>query len=237
MDRHGARMAHPTRRVRPMSTPEDALELFPRPVMEDGEHTILQYGQYLVEAPAANRYAALVYMARDVRSAREMLEILAADPEGDLDNTTVHQALCVAAIVMYAKGFGGNNARKGLDAKADIADQLDTDLKAKHAYVLRLRDKYAAHDDGVGEDKERRMAFHIPPSKNYYELGILVGTRRIVSIGPPKANDLLPLFKAVEDLVATERDAERKRFLCDAISNNYAGITLTGRYVERELDI
>lgn len=220
-----------------MATPKDALEVFPRPVMRDGQHTILQYGQYLVEAPAADRYAALVYMARDVRSAREMLEILAADPEGDLDNTTVHQALCVASIVMYTKGFKRNNARKGFDAKVEIEGQLEPDLRAKHDYVIKLRDKFAAHDDGLGEDKERRMAFHLPPSKNHFELGVIVGTRRIVSIGSDKAKDLLPLFKKVEDLVACERDSARKQFLCDAIKNNYAGITLTGRYVERELDI
>ena len=221
-----------------MATPQDALEIFPRPVMEDGKHTILQYGQYLVDAPAADRYAALTYMARDVRSAREMLEILAADPPGDLDNTTVHQALCVASIVMYAKGFKKrNNARKGLVAEQEIAGQLEPDLKAKHDYVMRLRDKYAAHDDGVGEDKERRMAFHLPPSKNYYELGVIVGTRRVVSIGADKAKELLPLFKKVDDLVVSERDSARKQFLCDAIKNNYEGITLTGRYVEGKLDI
>jgi len=221
-----------------MATPEDALEVFPRPVMADGRYSILQYGQYLVDAPAANRFAALAYMARDVRSALEMLEILAADPKGDLDSSTVHQALCIASIVMYAKGFKKRNgARKGLVAEKEIAGQLDPELKAKHDYVMKLRDKYAAHDDGVGEDKERRMAFHLRPTRNHCEIGILVGTRRIVSIGSDKAKELLPLFKRVDHLVTSERDRAREQFLRDAITKNYEGITLTGRYVEQELDI
>ena len=221
-----------------MTTPQDALEVFPRPVVENGKYSVLQYGPYLVDAPAADRYAALTYMARDLRSALEMMEILAADPAGDLDNTTVHQALCIASIVMYAKGFKkGNNARKGLAAEREIAGQLEPHLKTKHDYVIKLRDKYAAHDDGIGEDKERRMSFPLRPANTHLEVGIEVGNSRIVSIGSVKASELMPLFKSVADLVARERDRARTQFLCDAIRNDYSGITLTGRYVKQPLDI
>ena len=220
-----------------MNESVDSLEVFPRSVFSEGSYTVLQYGQYLVDAPGADRHAALTYMARDVQSAREMMEILAEDPPGDLDNTKVHQALCIAAIVMYAKGFKRNNARKGLIASEEIAGQLQPQLKGMHDYVLRLRDKYAAHDDGIGEDKERRMAFPLRPASYTHEVGIIVGTRRVVSIGSEKAKELLPLYRQVEEIVSRERDSARLQFLRDAIGSNYAGITLTGRYVERELGI
>jgi len=216
----------------------DDLEKFPRAVLEDGQYTVLQYGPYVVHAPGADRYAALTYMARDIRSALEMIEILAADQEGDLDNWTVHQALCVAAIVMYAKGFKkANNARKGLLADKEIAGQLEPELRLQHHYVMTLRDKYAAHDDGIGEEKVRTMAFPLQPARFEHEVGILVGTRRVVSFGANKANELLPLFKRVEEIVVLERDNARRQFLRESIRSNYAGITLVGRYSKEEIEI
>src|SRR3546814_13187118 len=60
----------------------DQEEHFPRTIYdESGRYTISGYGQYEVRSPLIKRYAAVVYIRRDLDSALEMIRACAADEQ------------------------------------------------------------------------------------------------------------------------------------------------------------
>src|SRR3546814_727608 len=94
----------------------DQEEHFPRTIYdESGRYTISGYGQYEVRSPLIKRYAAVVYIRRDLDSALEMIRACAADEQCP-GSPLAKRCLWISAVVTYAKALRGGKGRKAFDA-------------------------------------------------------------------------------------------------------------------------
>ena len=210
---------------------------FPRKVFdESGTYTVDESSHFLVESPSIQRYAEITYARRDLETALEMIRACSGDVEAHGDSP-IEQGLWIGAVITYCKSFKRNNARKRFNAQEFIEKSLDSDGLDRHQYLLNLRDKMIAHDDGLGESKLLGLALHGEPPRYVHYVGIGGGRRRVVSMGTDIARELTPHVEHVVALLTDYESKERERTIRELLQSNFADVTLLGLYEEDELDV
>jgi hypothetical protein len=208
-----------------MSGPSDA---FPRYVCDaSGGYAVLTGASYLVDDPRIRELAEIGYARRDVAKAYDFLtQCLLDDDDGH--SGECEEALWVAAVVFYAKPFGRNDARGAFDANAFLKPRFSDEGQRLHEYLRRLRHRWAAHDDGLGEDKT--VAIYLPPSRprSLLEIGLHGPVRRVISLGTDIARLLEPHVGWVRDVLAAHENQRREQIGRELITTQFAGVRLTG---------
>src|SRR5690606_25908936 len=122
-------------------TQADQEERFPRTVYdESGRYTITRYGQYEVRSPLIKRYAAVVYIRRDLDTALEMIRACTTDDECP-GFALAERCLWISAVVTYGKAFKYGGGRTAFNAKEHAEQHFDKERLRTHDYVLKLRDR------------------------------------------------------------------------------------------------
>ncbi len=210
---------------------------FPRKVFDaNGACTVEGSSHFLVESPSIQRFAEITYARRDLETALEMIRACSGDVAAHGDSP-IEQGLWIGAVTTYCKSFKRNNARKRFNAQEFIKKSLDADGLDRHEYLLSLRDKMIAHDDGLGESKLLGLALHGEPPRYVHYVGIGGGRRRVVSMGTDIARELTPHVEHVVALLADYESQERDRTIRELIQSNFADVTLLGLYEDDELDV
>lgn len=202
-------------------------DIFPRSVFDSsGQYTISEGAAYEVNDPRINRYAAIVYARRDLQHAMEFIEVC-CDNEIDEIHPALEQAAWTAALVNYAKPFSKSNARSPKKL-TELSELFDDGTRASHLELLDLRDKMFAHDDGLGESKLVSLYLPSRPPRSHMEVGIGVGTWRVLGLGQDRAKLFLPHFAHVLCLcTALERQVEAE-VKSSLVSSAFSGISLLG---------
>lgn len=210
---------------------------FPRAVYDDdGNYTIRTGAIYRVDDLRIRELAEIGYARRDLESAHELIEAYA-----QADHDTVHpllgKGLCAAAVVMYVKPFGRNNARTVFKPNQLLEKHLGSDALDLHEYLKRCRDWMIAHDDGLGESKS--IGIYLPPSppRSRLELGLHFPSRRVVALGRDIATRLEPHFAQVRDLVLEHENARREEIATELLRSRFAGVQVRGVVVDEPLEV
>ena len=208
---------------------------FPCPVLDEAG-TYKWSGNFRVSSRAIETFAILTWTRRDLTTALAMIRECCKD-EWDDQDSPVSQALWWSAVIIYGKPFKRSGARKLL-GRSWAVDHLKTQVSAEaldlHEYLMHLRDKMMAHDDGLGERKD--LVLSLPPKRpaHFVHLGIGTANRRVVSLGTDIAKQLEPHFADVERIFVRlwqqQFDAIRQLLL----DTNFADVTLLGPHVEEE---
>lgn len=212
----------------------DDNEKFPRAVFDaNNVYTVRIGASYIVDDPRIRELAEIGYARRDLERAHEFVAACASYDENQ--HILLEQSLWSAAIVSYARPFGKNNARKFFEAEAFVRARLDPVGLRRHNYIRRCRDKWIAHDDGLGESKT--VAVYLPPSppRSRHEIGLHFPGSRVVSLGADIALALAPHIARIRDLIVDHENEFRDRVGADLVANRFAGMQIEGLAVEDEL--
>lgn len=208
-----------------MSGPNDT---FPRAVFDaQGTYTVQTGASYCVEDSRVRELAEIGYARRDVAKAYDFLTRCAEESASERPGEC-EESLWVAAVVFYAKPFGRNDARGAFDANAFLNAHLSDEGRRLHQYLRRLRHRWAAHDDGLGEDKT--VAIYLPPSppRSILEIGLHAPARRVISLGTDIARQLEPHVAWVRDVLLAHEDQRRNAIARELIATRFDGLRLTG---------
>ena len=212
-------------------------QAFPRTVFDDNGHfTINEASNFFVSSQLIERFASITYARRDLDTAVEMIKACAEDAES-YDDSPIEQSLWIGSVIMYCKPIKTSRARKRFDAKGFIEGVLDADGLERHEYLINLRDKMIAHDDGLGESKLLGLFLNDRPPTHVHEVGIGGGMKRVVSLGTDIAQDLTPHFENVANLFAEHESTERVRTIQLLLQSNFSDVTLLGIHKEDALDV
>ncbi|MCZ8166595.1 hypothetical protein [Silanimonas sp.] len=201
---------------------------FPRPVFDaNGTYTVRTADSYLVDDSRVRELADIVYARRDLAKAYDFLA-RCLDEDGSGRSDEFEEALWVATVVFYAKPFGRNHARGAFDANAFLNERLSDDGRRLHEYLRRLRHRWAAHDDGLGEDKT--VAIYLPPSppQSFLELGLHAQARRVISPGTEIARQVEPHVAWVRDILAAHETQRRDAIARELIATRFHNLQLMG---------
>ena len=203
-------------------------DTYPRPVFNaNGAYTVRTGASYCVEDSRVRELAEIGYARRDVAKAYDFLtRCLDADDSGRPGEC--EESLWVAAVVFYAKPFGRNDARGAFDANAFLNTRLSDEGRRLHEYLRRLRHRWAAHDDGLGEDKT--VAVYLPPSppRSIFEIGMHGPVRRVISLGTDIARQLEPHVAWVRDVLLAHENQRREEIARELVPTPFDGMRLTG---------
>jgi hypothetical protein len=208
-----------------MNDPSDE---FPRTVYDaSGAYTVRTGGSFLVGDLRARELAEIGYARRDVAKAYDFLARCLDDDDSERPGEC-EESLWVATVVFYAKPFGRNDARGAFDANAFLNARLNDEGRRFHEYLRRLRHRWAAHDDGVGEDKT--IAIYLPPSppRSFLEIGMQGPARRVISLGTDIARQLEPHVAWVRDILAAHENQRRDAIARELMATRFHGLRLTG---------
>lgn len=208
-----------------MSEPNDN---YPRPVFDaSGAYTVRTGASYRVEDSRVRELAEIGYAQRDVAKAYDFLTRCLEDDESERPDKC-EESLWFAAVVFYAKPFGRDDARGAFDANAFLNARMSDEGRRLHEYLRRLRHRWAAHDDGLGEDKT--VAIYLPPSppRSTLEIGMHGPARRVISLGTDIARQLEPHVAWVRDVLLAHENQRREAIACELISTRFDGLRLTG---------
>lgn len=208
-----------------MSGPNDT---YPRAVFDaHGTYTVRTGASYCVEDSRVRELAEIGYARRDVAKAYDFLTRCLDDNDGERPGEC-EESLWVAAVVFYAKPFGRNDARGAFDANAFLNARLSDEGRRIHEYLRRLRHRWAAHDDGLGEDKT--VAIYLPPSPpcSSLEIGMHGPARRVISLGTDIARQLEPHVAWVRDELLAHENERREAIARELITTRFDGLRLTG---------
>ncbi|MBB1061869.1 hypothetical protein [Marilutibacter spongiae] len=213
------------------------LPRFPRAIFDDqGNYTVRTYGRFHVRSTLVARFAALTDIRRDLERAHEILD--ACRQMDDDAPDFVEESLWNSAIITYGRAVGVGHARTpGFDARSYIAAELDDERLRVHKYVLTLRDKMVAHDDGVGRAKSLWMFLTPTPPKDPVMFGISGGNARVISLGTDIADFLAPHFKWMASHFSELAETARYEIQAELIRTHFVGVELLGPYEEEEIDI
>ena len=210
---------------------------FPRPVFDEtGAYTISEAGLFEVDAPSIQRYHELVFAIRDIQSAHMMMQQCCRD---DLDNLHPYfeQSLWIGAVILYGKPFKGNNARPSFDASEFVREHASDDMRDRHHYLITLRDKMIAHDDGLGECKQVAIGLPHRQPEHPVEIGIDPPNPRVISLGWDIARELEPHFTAMLRLFQDHRNQMREETIQNLFQTNFSGVMLLGPAKEAMLEV
>lgn len=215
----------------------DLEEHFPRTIYdESGRYTVSRYGQYEVKSPLIERYAAVVYIRRDLDSALEMVRACAAE-QSCPGSPVARRCLWISAVVTYGKAAKRGGGRDAFDVKEYAEHHFDKERMRMHKYVLKLRDKMIAHDDSIGATK--RLGIYLTPHMpgHPHEFGIGGGNRQIVSLGSDIAKQLVPHFEWMTTHFAKLETTIRMEAQKTMLDTKFSDVVLLGPYVEEDMDV
>ncbi len=201
---------------------------FPRPVFDAyGTYTVRTADNYFVDDSRVRELADIGCARRDVAKAYDFLA-LCLDEDDNGRSGECEESLWVAAVVFYAKPFGRNYARGAFDANAFLNSRLSDNGRRLHEYLLRLRHRWAAHDDGLGEDKT--VAIYLPPSppRSFLEIGLHGPARRVISLGAEIARQLEPHVAWVRDILEEHETQRRDAIARELIATRFRNLQLMG---------
>ncbi|WP_457097895.1 hypothetical protein [Lysobacter sp. P5_B9] len=212
-------------------------EHFPRPVFdESGTYTISEAGAYEVSAPSIQRYHEVVFAIRDLRSAHEMVQQCCRDDLGGL-HPMLEQGLWVGAVILYSKPFKRNGARILFDAGSFVRSHAADDMRDRHHYLITLRDKMIAHDDGLGECKQVSIGLPYRQPANHFEIGIDPPNPRVVSLGSDIAREVEPHIDTMLKMFEDYRCQLREKTVRDLFQSNLQEVTVLGRATRTRLEV
>lgn len=211
---------------------------FPRTVFDDSG-SYIGGGTFRVESPSIEMLAVLTWTHRDLSTALDLIRECCKD-EWEEREGPVSQALWWGAVVIYAKPFKFSEARRRLPrrwARDYLEKHMGTEALEAHEYLMHLRDKMMAHDDGLGEHKHSVLVLPPTPPTNYVFVGVRTGNTRVVSLGTNIARQLEPHFASVERLFEKlwqqQFDAVRQHLMMTRFSE----VKVLGPHVDEELEI
>ncbi|WP_279412161.1 hypothetical protein [Luteimonas sp. 8-5] len=203
---------------------------------DDGNYTIRTGAIYRVDDLRIRELAEIGYARRDLEKAHQLIEACAQD---DLDavHPLLEESLCTAAVIMYAKPFGRNNARTIFKPDQLLKKLLKDEVLDVHEYVKRCRDWMIAHDDGLGETKS--IGIYLPPSppRSTLDMGLHFAGRRVVALGQDVARRLDPHFAQVRDLVRAHEDSRRQEIAAELLRSRFASMQVQGLATEERLEV
>lgn len=215
----------------------DQEEHFPRTIYdESGRYTIPGYGQYEVRSPLIKRYAAVVYIRRDLDDALEMIRACAAE-QSCPGSPLARRCLWISAVVTYGKAVKYGGGRKAFNAKEYAERNFDQERMRMHKYVLTLRDEMIAHDDSVGSTKKLGISLTPHEPRHPYEFGIGGGNRQIVSLGTDLAKQLVPHFEWMATHFAELETTTRAEAQKTMLDTKFSDVVLLAPYEEEDLDV
>lgn len=175
---------------------------------KSGAYTVTEAGVYEVASASVARYNAIVSACRDLESAHAMVEQCRREDLEGL-HPLLEQSFWIAAIIQYGKPFTTNNARKHFNAGDFVRSRAGSEMRDCHHYLITLRDKMVAHDDGLGECTQ--LAVFLPDRAPAHEgeIGIEPPKPRIVSLGTDIAREVEPHFRAMHQLFVECRNEAR----------------------------
>lgn len=201
---------------------------FPRPVFDaNGTCTVRTADSYLVDDSRLRELADIGYARRDLAKAYDFLA-RCLDEEGGGGSGEFEESLWVATVVFYAKPFGRNYARGAFDANAFLNARLSDDGRRLHEYLRRLRHRWAAHDDGLGEDKTVAIYFPPSPPQSFLEIGLHTPARRVISLGTEIARQVEPHVAWVRDILAAHETQRRDAIARELIATRFHNLQLMG---------
>lgn len=208
---------------------------FPSPVYDEaGAYN--GGGSFRISSDVAKTVAILIWTERDLSTALEMIRECCKDEWVDHDSP-INQALWWSAVVIYGKPFKKNYARDSpLPSWAydHLKSQVDAEALDLHEYIMHLRDKMMAHDDGLGERKDLVLFLPQDPPAHHLFIGIGTSNRRTIGLGTKIAKQLEPHFAEVHrifsDLCNRQRDAACQHLL----NTGFADVTLLAPFVEED---
>ncbi len=212
-------------------------EQFPRDVFdEDGAYTIRKGARYCVQDDRIQELAEIGYARRDLDKAHDFVEACIADDLEDV-HPLLEESLWNAAIVMYWKPFGRNNARAIFKASQFVQDRLGPDGLELHEYLNRCRNWMIAHDDGLGESKA--IEIYLPPSppRSTEEIGLYSPGRRVVAMGTDIARQLEPHFAQVRDILRAHEQSRGQQISSELLASRFAGLRLQGLASDQQLAV
>lgn len=210
---------------------------FPRPVFDkDGVYAINEAGAYEVESPLVARYHEVVFAGRDLATAHEMVEQCCREDLDDI-HPLLEQSLWIGAVILYGKPFKKNNARGLFDAPAILRSRAGPEMRDLHHYLINLRDKMVAHDDGLGECKKVVVGFPARSPVHISDIGIEPVNPRVVSLGWDIAREVEPHFQAVCRLFVEYREEVRNEVLKELLRSDFQSVTLLGRAQPADLKV
>src|SRR3546814_20611175 len=124
--------------------------------------------QYEVRSPLIKRYAAVVYIRRDLDSALEMIRACAAD-EQCTGSPLARRCLWISAVATYAKALMGGKGRTASDADGYVTMHMSKERIRLQDYLMNLRYRMSANHDIIGDTKNRPISLtphtplHTPP--------------------------------------------------------------------------
>lgn len=215
----------------------DQEERFPRAIYdESGRYTVSTYAHYEACSPLIERYAAVVYIRRDLDDALEMIRACATEKSCP-QSTMARRCLWISAVVTYGKAVRYGGGRKAFAIREYIERHFDKERMRMHTYVLRLRDKMLAHDDSVGSTK--KIGIYLTPHepRHSYDFGIGGGNRQIVSLGTEIAQQLVPHFEWMAAHFAKLETMIRAEVQKTLLNTRFSDVVLLGPYMEEDLDV
>ncbi len=123
---------------------------------------------------------------------------------------TLIDALVTAALVKYSRCF--TKAVRNKIPKEYIAT-FSEDLKEKHEYFIKLRNKYIAHSVNIFEDNYVSLEVHNGQNGERSIKGVTTGGSWIEGLGIQNIYDLINLCENLLSRIRTEMRNEKKRLL------------------------
>lgn len=118
------------------------------------------------------------------------------------------KALCRAAFINYGRCFGpGVRASLGLD----LINRLPVELRARHAQVKNLRDKWVAHSVNHFDDIRVRIDATLDPAGELEVRGVSLASQLVGTFLRDWMIAYRVLFVAVRDLVREDLSVESAR--------------------------
>ncbi|MDH5835088.1 hypothetical protein [Luteimonas kalidii] len=217
------------------SVPELA---FPRTVFDDSG-SYIGGGTFRVESPSIEMLAILAWTHRDLSTALDLIRECCKD-EWEEHEGPVSQALWWSAVVIYSKPFKFSEARRHLPrrwARDYLEQHVSTEALDVHEYVMHLRDKMMAHDDGLGEHKHSVLVLPATPPTNHVHIGVGTGNTRVVSLGTNIARQLEPHFASVNSLFEKLWQQQFEAVRQHLMTTRFSEVEVLGPHIEEELEI
>lgn len=193
-------------------------------------------GNFRVSSNVIKTVAILIWTQRDLSTALEMIRECCKDEWIEHDSP-VSQALWWSAVVSYAKPFRRSNERGCHSHKLiyeHLKTQVNEDALNLHEYLMHLRDKMMAHDDGLGERKDLVLSLpSVPPTQRFF-IGIGTSNRRTVALGTDIAKQLEPHFAEVHRVFTDHCNRQRDAACQHLLDTDFADVTLLGPHVEED---
>lgn len=196
-------------------------------------------GSFRISSDVVKAVAILIWTQRDLSTSLEMIRECCKDEWADHDSP-VNQALWWSAVLIYGKPFKINYARNLLPknwAYDHLKSQVGAEALDLHEYLMHLRDKMMAHDDGLGERKDLVLWLPQTPPEHRLSVGIGTSNRRTIGLGTDIAKQLEPHFVEVHRIFSDLCNRQREVACQHLLDTGFADVTVLAPFVEEEPNV